>query len=162
MSGLCKLPSFAVLFFLLSSNKHFILLIGWHIKFYLRAAFIGNYLLPSAFNRGQHVIKEKQYSLTIRWTAVQLCACIASYSVSCITSWPLYYFYHINHIIALYFWQLLINIKLIFDFLIVILNYQLKSMKTMVSSSHFMCTSESELAGWYSHVPLIIISWLHC
>ena len=63
MSGLCKLPSFAVLFFLLSSNKHRILLIGWHI--YLRAAFIGNYLLPSAFNRGQSVIKEKQYSLTI-------------------------------------------------------------------------------------------------
>lgn len=35
-------------FFVLSSNKHYILLTGWRI--YLRAAFIGNYLLPSAFN----------------------------------------------------------------------------------------------------------------
>lgn len=80
------LPCF---FFLLSSNKHCILLIGWHI--YLRAAFIGNYLLPSTFSRGQHVIKEKKvfthYSLN---SCTVMCACNASYSVSCITSWPLY------------------------------------------------------------------------
>ena len=150
-------------FFLLSSNKHCILLIGWHI--YLRAAFIGNYLLPSAFSRGQHVIKEKQYSLTIHWTAVQSCVHAMHHTVYhwCITSWPLYISIII---ISLHSTSdsngLLINITLIFDFLIVILRYQLKSMRTMVSSSHFMCTSESELAGWCSHVPLIIISWLHC